>query len=312
MFRFVCIAVLATLLINVDLLGQRGEEVIIKDIPETGSGIAFGGSLTSYNTIRYNKEAVIPTQQEQNQQSHMERFLFENEASRIDIEPIQVAIRFHNNTKLDARSFSREVEYQLRALQRDFTIPINLQQGLIRSKEPPSKPIEFIEFKNIEEDYSSTIIKWAGWATQFFKIDKEEVVDIHVVDNLTNDMGHGYARHRWIKSEDNPDIVIRLSSFGSGSGIYNEGKVLTHLMGNYFGLLPLTGAGDCEDDGVEDTPIHNAAAMICFKGKQPTSLCDNQYYLTNNFMTHSPDACRDSFTKGQWRRMIFITNYLNK
>ena len=59
--------------------------------------------------------------------------LFEHETSRVDLNPIQVAIRFHNNTKLDAAAFSREVEYQLLALKRDFTDFLGRRKDIGRS-----------------------------------------------------------------------------------------------------------------------------------------------------------------------------------
>ncbi|MBK9151241.1 MAG: hypothetical protein IPM26_09650 [Saprospiraceae bacterium] len=84
---------------------------------------------------------------------------------------------------------------------------------------------------------------------------------------------------------------------------YNSGKTLVHLMGQYLGLLPLWTNGDCMDDGVEDTPVHNAPNDHCF-GAGHISLCPgNPMEMIGNFMDSNPDDCAWFFTIGQVARM---------
>jgi hypothetical protein len=84
---------------------------------------------------------------------------------------------------------------------------------------------------------------------------------------------------------------------------YHSGKTLIHLMGQYLGLLPLWTNGDCMDDNVEDTPVHNAPNAACYMGGH-ISLCPgNPMEMVGNFMDSNPDDCAWFFTKGQVARM---------
>ncbi len=84
---------------------------------------------------------------------------------------------------------------------------------------------------------------------------------------------------------------------------YHSGKTLVHLMGQYLGLHPIWATGECQDDGVEDTPIHNAPNITCF-GEGHISLCfGHPMEMVGNFMDSNPDDCASYFTKGQVARM---------
>jgi hypothetical protein len=84
---------------------------------------------------------------------------------------------------------------------------------------------------------------------------------------------------------------------------YHSGKTLVHLMGQYLGLKPLWTTGDCQDDEVEDTPIHNAPNTKCFTGMHISMCPGNAIEMVGNFMDSNPDDCEWFFTQGQAARM---------
>lgn len=93
---------------------------------------------------------------------------------------------------------------------------------------------------------------------------------------------------------------------GSSVAPYNEGKTLTHLMGNYLGLYDIWGPGHCKDDYVDDTPIHNAPNYnMPTSGERHISLCPmgpiDEMWM--NFMDNTDDLSLNMFTYGQKTRM---------
>ena len=103
-------------------------------------------------------------------------------------------------------------------------------------------------------------------------------------------------------------IVIDYRFFGTGGTAvspYDEGKTLTHLVGNYLNLYDLWDERNvCGDDYVEDTPVHNGPNFYCFENELHVSLCaDNPQEMWMNFMDNTPDACMYMFTLGQKQRM---------
>jgi Pregnancy-associated plasma protein-A/Secretion system C-terminal sorting domain len=86
---------------------------------------------------------------------------------------------------------------------------------------------------------------------------------------------------------------------------YTDGKTLTHLLGNYLNLNDLWSETMlCGDDGVEDTPIHNAPTLG-FVDYRFVSTCDgNPVVMSMNYMDNTNDECLYMFTTGQKRRMI--------
>jgi Secretion system C-terminal sorting domain/Pregnancy-associated plasma protein-A len=105
-------------------------------------------------------------------------------------------------------------------------------------------------------------------------------------------------------------IVIDYRYFGTKNKTdkkfpYTDGKTLTHLIGNYFNLNDLWSETMlCGDDGVEDTPIHNAPTLG-FVDYRYVSTCDgNPVVMSMNYMDNTNDECLYMFTTGQKRRMI--------
>ena len=104
-------------------------------------------------------------------------------------------------------------------------------------------------------------------------------------------------------------IVVDMRYFGKKNTSdktfpYTEGKTLTHLIGSYLNLYELWSETVlCGDDGVEDTPIHNAPNIGC-AGYRHMSTCEgNPIEMTMNFMDATNDDCQYMFTNGQKRRM---------
>lgn len=102
-------------------------------------------------------------------------------------------------------------------------------------------------------------------------------------------------------------IAIDYRFFGTiGTAVapYDEGKTLTHLVGNYLGLMDVWNEKvKCGDDGVFDTPVHNAPNTGC-PGYKKLSTCGNYpVEMTMNFMDNTDDACMYMFTFGQMGRM---------
>ena len=119
--------------------------------------------------------------------------------------------------------------------------------------------------------------------------------------------------HRYIgpidkRIEDPGNELTGLSAIEQIRSRYSGGHTLTHLVGNYLGLYPLWGAYRCGDDYVKDTPVHHSPSFYCLdEGQKMRSACDpNLPSLYNNFMDNTPDACLDSFTKGQMARMMAV------
>jgi hypothetical protein len=105
-------------------------------------------------------------------------------------------------------------------------------------------------------------------------------------------------------------IVIDYRYFGTKGKTdknfpYTDGKTLTHLIGNYFNLYDLWSETMlCGDDGVEDTPIHNAPTFG-FVDYRYVSTCDgNPVAMSMNYMDNTNDESLYMFTTGQKRRMI--------
>jgi hypothetical protein len=89
-----------------------------------------------------------------------------------------------------------------------------------------------------------------------------------------------------------------------GTNDYALGRTLVHLMGSYLNLHELWNDYVlCQDDYVEDTPIHNAPNIG--KGTyQHVSTCDgNPVEMTMNLMDSSNDTTMYMFTWGQATRM---------
>jgi len=131
---------------------------------------------------------------------------------------------------------------------------------------------------------------------------KDEYINIWITE-LPDDIG-GFAIMPDV-DDSMEGVYIDPDYFGPRpeSEQYKEGKTLIHLLGQYLGLKPLWAGNDCMDDGIEDTPVHNAPNYRCF-GYSHITLCPGYgEEMIGNFMDATPDECAFMFTKGQVARM---------
>ena len=128
-------------------------------------------------------------------------------------------------------------------------------------------------------------------------------INVWVVDLPDNIAGYAQLPGGPAKSD---GIVINYDFFGvkSGKGQHNQGRTLTHLMGSYLGLHELWNEFEpCADDGVRDTPIHNAPNVTCARYKHVSTCEGYPTEMFMNFMDGSPDRCLRMFTAGQKHRI---------
>ena len=79
---------------------------------------------------------------------------------------------------------------------------------------------------------------------------------------------------------------------------------MTHLMGTYLNLYELwSETVQCGDDGVEDTPIHNAPTLGNVDYKHVSTCDGNPVVMSMNYMDNTNDNMQYMFTNGQKRRM---------
>jgi hypothetical protein len=156
---------------------------------------------------------------------------------------------------------------------------------------------------------SNTPIWQSDDAVKFAKEGGADVVDPRHYLNVwvcrLDNAGSGYAQMPG-GPEETDGIVIDYRFFGTmgtAAHPYSEGKTLTHLVGNYLNLFDLWGTEPCQDDFVEDTPIHNAPNYGCPGYKHISTCLGNPVEMTMNFMDNTDDACMYMFTQGQKMRM---------
>ena len=114
-------------------------------------------------------------------------------------------------------------------------------------------------------------------------------------------------------------IVIDQRYFGRGSTGHREGKTLTHLMGNWLGLFDLYSAPDhegrfgwCQDDGVPDTPPHNAPNVGDPMPTRHSTCLGYPRAMVMNFMDDTNDKNMYMFTHGQVQRMRYFVEKGNR
>jgi Secretion system C-terminal sorting domain/Pregnancy-associated plasma protein-A len=139
------------------------------------------------------------------------------------------------------------------------------------------------------------------------------VLPKNIINVWVGNFGEGSTGYATFPTADeNEDgIIISYDFFGIKKGNtetpYNQGKTLVHLLGNYLGLKDLWNEYEyCADDGVGDTPVHNAPnhGVITIKNHKHISMCnDNFEAMYMNFMDNSDDSLQTMFTSGQKKRI---------
>lgn len=217
----------------------------------------------------------------------------------------------------------RQIADQITALNRDFSLAAykiahqaDTLEGFSKLK-PKKMDIDFClaELKQNSQNKSPVIYHEttkSEWSNEgdiksarnggSSPLDTDSYVNIWIakLDSTTS----GYAQLPGMNKETD-GIVIDYRYFGiqEDNSRYGQGKTLTHLVGNYLGLYDLWGPSYCADDGVEDTPIHNAPNYICPDYKHVTTCEGNRVEMTMNFMDNSDDECLRMFTIGQMLRI---------
>jgi hypothetical protein len=92
-------------------------------------------------------------------------------------------------------------------------------------------------------------------------IQPDQAINVWIVPMDTSFIGVGIPP---LYSTVQEGIIINAIYFREASSKNAYGKTsFVHLMGRYLGLKPLWGEGQCQDDGIMDTPIHNAPNTRC-------------------------------------------------
>lgn len=223
---------------------------------------------------------------------------------------------FHVLHSSDESEIQNQIDFQLESLNRDFGPP-NLPEGEIFD---PDGYLDLatdtgIRFRLAEdEELQRTGVAVIRDEAERWKDPEDmkrgsppfrpsEYINIWII--RTDDRIGSYAQIPG-GPESSAGIVIDERYFGEGSETYNEGKTLTHLIGNYLGLHDLWGLRRCLDDGVDDTPIHNTPNLGDPSPKR-ISMCEGlPRAMTMNFMDNSNDRNMYMFTRGQVQRMRYI------
>jgi hypothetical protein len=138
-------------------------------------------------------------------------------------------------------------------------------------------------------------------------IQPSNVINIYLADLKDNIAGYAQFPGGDIASD---CIVIDYDFFGISNekdNPYKAGKTLAHLMASYLGLKELWNEYEpCSDDGVDDTPIHNAPNYEEV-GDGHISTCDGYpTEMVMNLMDNTHDNNLTLFTLGQKRRVHFM------
>lgn len=261
-----------------------------------------------YSSVLCQKTIVAEDETAYNQHRAIEQYIDKKHIAFLNLEnQIQYRLIFHNYSSISASSFESKLSSHVTNLKQAFAVDGLMFKRLTgKPLSDESNRYQLIDFVLGDKvDHKRT--EWQSWRGQNHKHEKD-AIHIYVYDDSPEEVGRGFAHFPWLNRDVNRAIILRKSNFDGRSNKFVDDHELTHLVGNYFGLYPLTGEYPCGDDYVLDTPIHNSAMVICTDLKI-TSTCDNQIMKLNNFMSHGINNCRDSFTLGQWRRMLHIFNF---
>jgi len=240
--------------------------------------------------------------------------------------PITIPIVFHVLSGLLEQPISREmIQSQIDALNRDFAeneMEVESEGGEVSEGENQSNFYREYDRLDLRFCYANVLDGGVNYILNPLEIlgvtndiknsalggaaplNPEQFINIWVVDLPESVAGYAQMPGGPLSTD---GIVIDRDFFGQTNeeNPYGEGKTLTHLIGNYLGLNDLWNKHHCGDDGVRDTPIHNAPNFGCSGRGKHVSLCPgNPVEMTMNFMDNSFDRCTYMFTRGQKDRIL--------
>lgn len=236
-----------------------------------------------------------------------------------DNDPVTLQLAFHVLHSSDSETVQEEISQQLASLNRDFGAPVFPEEDIHDpnghfGELASDTGIRFVLSEYTADDAGLPGIatlqevdeKWRDYnamKTLFPPVDPETTINIWVI-KTDEDIG-SFAQIPGGPPETD-GIVIDSRFFGNGSLSYTQGKTLTHLIGNYLGLIDLWGFYPCTDDGVEDTPIHNAPNLGDPQHLRISTCYGYPPAMLMNFMDNSNDANMYMFTRGQVQRMRYM------
>jgi len=244
------------------------------------------------------------------------------------IQPISLSLIFHLLHTDDHELATSQIQNQIDALNRDFSNKSfsanhpNDPDGRFHKLSKDSKIKFNVKTGSIpdakDELLSIPANHWNKWddmkqlSTGGIRAERpQQYINIWVAHLPEGISSYASSIYRDINSQLD-GIVLDAKYFSQDpNSPYSQGKTLTHLMGNYLGLYDLW-ADDrhCQDDYVEDTPIHNSLNY----GKPShlhVTICPEENYapeMVMNFMDNSDDELQTMFTTGQVLRMHTILN----
>lgn len=231
--------------------------------------------------------------------------LYTNEEEKISTEQIQSQLSALN------RDFSHESIHEEHPAdrpegfykRRPDHLAISFCLGMTKEQGQDLEGIEYVKTEREDWAFESAIKNSQAGGSSPWDTDRYLNIWVaHLADTVS-----GYAQYPGGPKElDGIVIDYRfLGTIGTAQAPFNEGKTLTHLVGNYLGLHDLWNESvRCGDDQVSDTPVHNAPNHGCPVYRH-VSTCGNDFVveMTMNFMDNTDDACMYMFTFGQMMRM---------
>jgi len=295
-------------LISISLFGQQSEEAI--GYRKYVNREAFNLAIEHFPDLQISQAAY---DKETNAR-----------APRVKIKKTILPVVFNVVYNSAKQKISEEQIYaQIEALNRDFalenrteSIRAEIEEGFVNVK-AKKLDIQFCLPKNNKDkkfgikyyhteakdlSLEDVIIRSSSFDFSSFPV--ENYINIWILD-FENDIT-GFAQRPGGPARTD-GIFIDYKFFGTGQDVherFNEGKTLTHLMGNYLGLKDLWGERPCIDDDIDDTPVHSGPNHGCPSYKHiSTCSTDNNVEMTMNFMDNTDDACMYMFTVGQMLKM---------